>query len=84
MNEMSEEERLLRNLKDAGCDETTIQKFIQLHKEGRQQEKYRLLAKHRASLLEQVHVRQQMVDCLDYLVYTMKKEYLQRQESIEQ
>lgn len=74
MNEMTERERLLRNLKDAGCDEAAIQKFLQLQKEGKRQEQYRFLAMHKASLLDRVHVSQQMVDCLDYLVYAMKKE----------
>lgn len=74
MNEIPERTRLLRNLKDAGCDETTIQKYFELQKEGRRQEQYRLLSLHRASLLDQVHVSQHMIDCLDYLIYTMKKE----------
>lgn len=74
MNETSERTRLLRNLKDAGCDETTIQKYFELQKEGRRQEQYRLLSLHRASLLDQVHVSQHRIDCLDYLIYTMKTE----------
>lgn len=73
MNEMPEEERLLRNLKDAGCDAATIQKYLELQGEGRLQEQYKLLRSHRASLLDQVHVSQRMVDCLDYLIYEMKK-----------
>ena len=73
MNEMPEEERLLRNLKDAGCDDATIQRYLTLQREGRQQEQYKILRSHRASLLDQVHVSQRMVDCLDYLVYEMKK-----------
>lgn len=76
MNEMPEEERILRNLKDAGCDEATIQTYMRLQKEGRRQEQYRLLSTHKASLLDRVHVSQQMVDCLDYLVYAMKKEQI--------
>lgn len=75
MNGMTEE-CLLCNLKDAGCDEATIQKYIKLQKEGRQEEQYRLLSAHRTSLLNQVHVGQHMIDCLDYLVYIMKKEQL--------
>ena len=31
----------------------------------------RLLATHRASLLDQLHVSQRQIDCLDYLVYQM-------------
>lgn len=74
MNEMSEETKLLRNLKDAGFDEDTIQKFLGLHKDGRTKEQFRLLSLQRASLLDRVHVSQHMIDCLDYLVYSMRKE----------
>lgn len=74
MNETAEEDRLLCNLKDAGCNTGIIEKYLQLHKAGRQQEQLRLLAQHRASLLDQVHVSQHMIDCLDYLMYTVKNE----------
>lgn len=77
MNEMPEEERLLRNLKDAGCDEATIQKYLELQGEGRLQEQYKLLRSHRVSLLDRVHVSQRMVDCLDYLIYEMKKKQVE-------
>lgn len=78
MNEMSEEKRLLRNLRDAGCDEDTIKKYVRLEKEGRRQEQYRLLSRQRALLLEQVHTEQHKIDCLDYLVYTMKNKNSKR------
>lgn len=74
MSEIPEMTRLLRNLKDAGCDEAMIQKYLQLQKEGKQQEQLRLLSLHRAALLDRVHVSQNMLYCLDYLVYTMKRE----------
>ena len=74
MGEIPEMTRLLRNLKDAGCDEAMIQKYLQLQKEGKRQEQFRLLSLHRASLLDQVHVSQNRIDCLDYLIYTMKHE----------
>ncbi len=64
---MTEEGRLRCNLKDAGCDEATIQKYFQLYYEGKQ---------HRASLLDQIHMSQHMIDCLDYLIYNMKKELI--------
>ncbi len=73
---MTEEERILRNLKDAGCDSDTIQRFFNLKEEGRQKEQLRLLALHRANLLDKLHVSQSMIDCLDYLVYSMKKEQI--------
>lgn len=76
MNEIPEADRLLRNLSDAGCDEVTIQKYLQLQKEGKRHEQLRLLSMHRASLLDQVHVSQYKIDCLDYLVYEIKKEQI--------
>ena len=83
MSEISETTRLLRNLKDAGCEEAMIQKYLQLREEGKQQELFRLLSLHRASLLDQVHVSQNMIDCLDHLVYTMKRGQTGSQEMIE-
>lgn len=72
MSEIPAITRLLRNLKDAGCSEDMIQKYLELQKEGRQQEQLRLLALHRALLLDQVHISQNRIDCLDYLIYTIK------------
>lgn len=72
MNEMTADEKILRNLKDAGCDEPVIQKFFQLQREGKTKEQLRLLSVQRAVLLDKVHDDQKMIDCLDYLVYSMK------------
>ena len=52
---------LIRNLKDAGCTERDIQRFLQLEQEGKQ----------RAALLDRLHVSQRQIDCLDYLVFQM-------------
>lgn len=81
MNGNAEEDSLiLSNLKDAGCDEVTIETYFQLQKAGKCQESFRLLSLHRASLLDQVHVNQRRIDCLDYLVYKIRKE--QKQEDL--
>lgn len=80
MNGNAEEDALIfRNLTDAGCDENTIQKYFQLKNDGKRQELFRLLSLHRASLLDQMHVSQRMIDCLDYLVYEMKKKQNQEE-----
>ena len=72
MDSCAQTERLLiRNLKDAGCSETDIQRFLKLGRAGRRRDQLRLLATHRASLLDQLHVSQRQIDCLDYLVYQM-------------
>lgn len=70
---MTEKEKLLRNLKDAGCNSDIIQRFLHLEKEGKRKEQFRLLALHRKELLEKLHVSQNRIECLDYLVYTMKR-----------
>ena len=72
MNGLTDEQLLLRNLKDAGCDDLTIERYLKLKKEGREKEQIRLLSLHRASLLDRLHVSQHMIDCLDYLIYQME------------
>ena len=62
---------LIRNLKDAGCTERDIQRFLQLEQEGKQREQLRLLTAHRAALLDRLHASQRQIDCLDYLVFQM-------------
>lgn len=66
---------LVQNLKDAGCSKADILRFLQLEQEGKQREQLRLLAAHRSSLLDQLHVSQHQIDCLDYLVYRMTRKH---------
>ena len=66
--------RVRRNLSDAGCDGSFIEKFLLLEQRGQKKEQLRLLAQHWLALLEDLHRDQYRIDCLDYLVYTMEKE----------
>lgn len=72
MGEIPEMTRLLRNLKDAGCVQEDIERFLELEQEGKSREQLRLLSLHRAHLLDQLHVSQQQIDCLNYLIYNIK------------
>ena len=72
--DMCENGKLIRNLKDAGLDDNAVHQFMALQKQGRTEEQRRLLVWHRASLLDQIHVSQHKIDCLDYLIYSMKKQ----------
>ena len=72
MNGLTQEQLLLRNLRDAGCDEESIQQYFQWQAEGREREQLRFLSAYRWKLLEQIHINQERLDCLDYLLYTMK------------
>lgn len=66
------EEKLITNLKDAGCDDKTIAAFLQYHQMNEQAKQMALLKKHRHYLLDKIHEDQKAIDCLDYLVYRLK------------
>ena len=67
------EESIIQNLRDAGCDETTITSFLRCMKDGKEPESLRLLKKQRRLLLDAVHREEKKINCLDYLVYQMQK-----------
>lgn len=72
--EKPEKEEIVQNLKDAGCDEKTVEKVTGCLAEGRTEDGLKTLEEHRRALLEHVHEGQKCIDCLDYLVYQVKKE----------
>ncbi len=63
---------LYQNLVDAGCDEQTIENCMILYKKDRKQ-MIPLLLKRKESLLDTVHDSHKQIDCLDYLIYKLKK-----------
>lgn len=65
---------ILQNLRDAGLEESAIEQFSRLLQSGTAQGQLALLAKQRALLLENIHNSQSRLDCLDHLIYNMKKE----------
>jgi len=65
---------LKENLIDAGCDKDTVDACLALVKNGNTADILPLLTKHRESLRETVHTRQNQIDCLDFLVYSIEKE----------
>lgn len=67
------EEALIQNLQDAGCDEETIRAFTEDLRKGRIAAELKRLAAHRCALLDGLHRKQKQIDCLDYLVYTLKE-----------
>lgn len=64
---------VIRNLEDAGCGKEAVERFLELGESGRKQEQLRLLEQHRKGLLKKVHENEKQIDCLDYLVFQMKK-----------
>lgn len=67
-------EAILQNLKDAGCDPDIIARFMTCQDAGKTKDSLRVLASHRASLLDELHASQAKLDCLDYLIYKLRKE----------
>jgi hypothetical protein len=65
---------VVRNLEDAGCNADIITTFIDYMREGKTVESVRLLKQHRQCLLDVLHKDQKQIDCLDYLIYKIKKE----------
>ena len=63
---------VLQNLKDAGCTDEMVEKFMALQDRDEEQQ-LRLLSGHRKNLLERLHREEKRIDCLDYLLYQMQK-----------
>lgn len=71
LNESSES--IIQNLKDAGCDSETIENVMVDLQKGKEENGLKRLAVHRKNLLDSLHREQKCIDCLDYLVYQMRK-----------
>ena len=67
------EEAVSQTLQAAGCSLDMIEIFFKLQAQGRQKEGLHLLHRQRLRLLETIHEDQKRLDCLDYLIFYMKK-----------
>lgn len=65
---------LLQNLEDAGCDEETVSRCVNMAERRDFNGMQRLLAGYRKELLQTVHTKQREIDCLDYLIFTIEKQ----------
>ncbi len=65
---------VLQNLRDAGCTDEMVEKFMALEDTDDAEQQIRLLADHRRHLLETLHRDERRIDCLDYLLYQMHKQ----------
>lgn len=76
MNSDLKEESIIQNLRDSGCGEDFIKAFVEALRGQKISEGLKLLEAHRRVLLDELHKEQKRIDCLDYLVYKMRKENL--------
>ena len=60
-------EAVEQNLKDAGCPGSIVEQFLACYGDCSPEEQLQLLYGQRRELLEQVHICQKKLDCLDYL-----------------
>lgn len=60
-----------QNLKDAGCSDELVEKFMALQ-DGEEEQQLRLLCTHRKQLLENLHREEKRIDCLDFLIYQIQ------------
>lgn len=67
-------QELEQNLIDSGCTQAVIEEFLLIYEQGRVKNSLRLLAKHRAELLIDLHNCQKKIDCLDYLIFNLKQQ----------
>ena len=74
MQNHAADQALVQNLRDAGCDGKTVARFLQLlEEENTEQERLALINRHRDSTLDEIHLRQKQLDCLDCLRYRIQK-----------
>ncbi len=67
------EEDVIQNLKDAGCDKKTIERFMKCMDQDDVSGQLRLMKEQRRCLLNRVHEEEKKIGCLDYLVYQMER-----------
>lgn len=71
--EYGSREAVIQNLKDAGCAQEVIDCCMVCLEKGKKNELLKRLAEHRDDLLNRVHEEEKHIDCLDYLVYQIRR-----------
>ena len=61
-------ERIIVNMGDAGCSSADIERVRSLHEAGHDDEIIKCLRRCRCDLIEELHLSQRRVDCMDHLI----------------
>lgn len=69
----SSREAVIQNLEDAGCAPDIIECCMAYMEQGKKNELLKRLEEHRKGLLRKVHEEEKHIDCLDYLVYQIRR-----------
>lgn len=68
-----QEEALIRNLQDAGCPQAVIEQFMESYTSNNTVAQICILSMQRRRLLDSVHKEQGKLDCLDHLLFQLRK-----------
>ncbi len=68
---------VIQHLKDMGCPEEFISRFLTVWGSNQRREQLRLLSKQRGQMLDQLHDSQKRLDRMDLLIYTLEKDQKQ-------
>ncbi len=71
--EYGSKEAVIQNLEDAGCTQDIMECCIACMEQGKKNELLKRLEEHRTGLLHKVHEEEKHIDCLDYLVYQIRR-----------
>lgn len=64
---------IYQNLIDAGCDTKITEQCMAIVEDGRYCDILPILTRFRKTLLDSVRIGQKQIDCLDFLIYKLKK-----------
>ena len=67
---------LHQNLADAGCNEKKIAVCMGYAQKGEWKKLLPMLTEHKQVLLGQVHLSEKQIDCLDFLIYRINREFV--------
>ncbi|MCD2491744.1 hypothetical protein LQE92_03780 [Lacrimispora sp. NSJ-141] len=71
---------IFQNLEDAGCDEQTAKKCMAFAESGDMGGMLPILTRYRSELFGTVRSGQKQIDCLDYLIYKIRKGTIQEEK----
>ena len=74
MKNTNEEQEVIETLKDAGMSSTEIEDFLKIYNTDNVNKKCEYLFEKRKQTLNKVHKEEEKINCLDYLIYKIKKE----------
>lgn len=71
--QFNKEDDVILNLQDAGCNEQAIAELMTLYRSNDLDSFFKKLFLHRNCLLDHCHCEEKKIDCLDYLIFNLKK-----------